>query len=220
MVRRKRAALYLRVSTDRQTVENQAKALEAVAAHRGWDIVATYSDKGVSGAKARKDRPQLDQMLRDAQRGRFDIVMAFALDRLGRSLSDLLDMIKHLDACRVDLFINRANASGDVLDTTTPMGKLLFHVTGAFAEFERNMIVQRVNAGLDRARDKGVVLGRPRVGDRTEAAIRKALARGDKGMLKIAAELGVGSSTVQRVKKELAAGASAAGQGATQSLAR
>ena len=159
MAKRKRAALYLRVSTDRQTVENQAKALEAVAAHRGWELVATYSDKGVSGAKGRKDRPQFDQMLKDAQRGKFDVIMAFALDRIGRSLSDLLGTIKHLEECRVDLFVDR-----NMIDTTTPTGKLLFHITGAFAEFERDMIVQRVNAGLDRARAKGTVLGRPRIG--------------------------------------------------------
>jgi DNA invertase Pin-like site-specific DNA recombinase len=199
MVKRKRAALYLRVSTDRQTVENQAKALEAVAAHRGWELVATYSDKGVSGAKGRKDRPQFDQMLKDAQRGKFDVIMAFALDRIGRSLSDLLGTIKHLEECRVDLFVDR-----NMIDTTTPTGKLLFHITGAFAEFERDMIVQRVNAGLDRARAKGTVLGRPRINERIESAIRKALAKGDKGILKIASELSVGSGTVQRIKAEMA----------------
>ncbi len=199
MTKRKRAALYLRVSTDRQTVENQAKALEAVAAHRGWELVATYSDKGVSGAKGRKDRPQFDQMLKDAQRGKFDVIMAFALDRIGRSLSDLLGTIKHLDECRVDLFVDR-----NTIDTTTPTGKLLFHITGAFAEFERDMIVQRVNAGLDRARAKGTVLGRPRIDESIETAIRKALAKGDKGILKIASELSVGSGTVQRIKAEMA----------------
>ena len=199
MAKRKRAALYLRVSTDRQTVENQAKALKAVAAHRGWELVATYSDKGVSGAKGRKDRPQFDQMLKDAQRGKFDVIMAFALDRIGRSLSDLLGTIKHLEECRVDLFVDR-----NMIDTTTPTGKLLFHITGAFAEFERDMIVQRVNAGLDRARAKGTVLGRPRIGERVETAIRKALAKGDKGILKIASELSVGSGTVQRIKAEMA----------------
>ncbi len=73
------------MSTDRQTVENQSKALEAIAAHRGWQIVATYGDKGISGAKGRKDRPEFDRMLSDAGRGKFDIVLAFALDRIGRS---------------------------------------------------------------------------------------------------------------------------------------
>jgi DNA invertase Pin-like site-specific DNA recombinase len=207
----KRAALYLRVSTDRQTVENQQKALQAIAGNRGWEIVGTYSDKGISGAKGRKDRPGFDQMLGDAGRGKFDIVMAFALDRIGRSLSDLLATIRHLEECRVDLFVDR-----NMIDTTTPTGKLLFHVTSAFAEFERDMIVQRVNAGLDRARAKGVTLGRPRMGSepnekkaaarqKLEADIRRAIAKGDKGKHKLAAEFGVGSGTVARIKAEMEA---------------
>jgi DNA invertase Pin-like site-specific DNA recombinase len=197
----KRAALYLRVSTDKQTVENQRQALEGVARHRGWQIVAAYSDKGVSGMKGRRDRPEFDRMLTDAGRGRFDVVMAFALDRIGRSLTDLLATIKHLDACRVDLFIDK-----QTIDTTTPQGKLLFAVTGAFAEFERDMIVQRVHAGLNRARAKGVQLGRPRIDERTEAAIRRAIAKGTMGKHKIAAEFGVGSGTVARIKAEMGAG--------------
>jgi len=196
----KRAALYLRVSTDRQTVENQSKALEAIAVHRGWKIVTTYSDKGISGAKGRKDRPEFDRMLSDAGRGKFDVVMAFALDRIGRSLADLLHTIRHLEDCKVDLFIDK-----QMLDTTTPQGKLLFAVTGAFAEFERDMIVQRVNAGLARAKANGVTLGRPKIDEKTERAIREALAKGDKGKHKIAAEMGVGSGTVARIKAEMAA---------------
>ncbi len=200
MAKTKRVALYLRVSTDRQTVENQAKALEAIAAHRGWEIVATYSDKGISGTKGRKDRPQFDQMLKDASRGQFDIIMAFALDRIGRSLLDLVNTINELNASNVDLFVDK-----QTIDTTTAMGKLLFNVTAAFGEFERDMIVQRVNAGLDRARAKGVTLGRPRIAEKTEAAIRKAIAKGDKGKHKLAAEFGVGSGTVARIKAEMAA---------------
>src|SRR5215475_708242 len=198
---RKRAALYLRVSTDRQTVENQRQALEQVARHRGWEIIATYSDKGISGSKGRKDRPEFDRMLSEAARGRFDVVMAFALDRIGRSLADLLHSIRHLEECNVDLFIDR-----QMLDTTTPQGKLLFAVTGAFAEFERDMTVHRVNAGLARARARGTKLGRPRVSGRVEAAIRKAIAKGDRGKHKIAAEIGVGSGTVARIKAEMLAG--------------
>src|SRR5215470_8953278 len=182
----KRAALYLRVSTDRQTVENQRQALEQVARHRGWEIIATYSDKGISGSKGRKDRPEFDRMLSEAGRGRFDVIMAFALDRIGRSLADLLHTIRHLEDCKVDLFIDK-----QMLDTTTPHGKLLFAVTGAFAEFERDMIVHRVNAGLDRARAKGVKLGRPPIDEKTERAIRKAIAKGDMGKHKIAKSIGV-----------------------------
>jgi DNA invertase Pin-like site-specific DNA recombinase len=196
--RPKRAALYLRISTDRQTVENQRRSLEDIAGHRGWEIVASYSDKGISGMKGRKDRPEFDRMLGDAQRGRFDVVMAFALDRIGRSLGDLLHTIRHLEECKVDLFIGK-----QMLDTTTAQGKLLFAVTGAFAEFERDMIVQRVNAGLDRARAKGVRLGRPPIDEKTEVAIRRAIAKGGAGKHKIARLLGVGSGTVARVKAEM-----------------
>lgn len=199
----KRAALYLRVSTDRQTVENQSKALEAIATHRGWEIVGTYSDKGISGSKGRKDRPEFDRMLNDAGRGKFDVVMVFALDRIGRSLSDLLSTIKYLKECKVDLFIDKANAQGDMIDTTSAMGKLTFTIVGAFAEFERDMIVQRVNAGLARAKAKGVTLGRPRIDEKTEEAIRKAIAKGDKGKHKLAAQFGVGSGTVARIKAEM-----------------
>jgi DNA invertase Pin-like site-specific DNA recombinase len=164
------------------------------------ETVATYSDKGISGMKGRKDRPEFDRMLGDAQRGRFDVVMAFALDRIGRSLADLLHTIRHLEECKVNLFIDK-----QMLDTTTAQGKLLFAVTGAFAEFERDMIVHRANAGLDRARAKGVRLGRPPIDEKTEAAIRKAIAKGDMGKHKIAKLLGVGSGTVARVKAEMQA---------------
>jgi hypothetical protein len=97
MAKGKRAALYVRVSTDRQTVQNQFSRLTEVATARGWTIVETYNDAGISGAKRRKDRPGLDQMLKDAQRHRFDVVMAWSIDRIGRSLSDLLDTIRHLE---------------------------------------------------------------------------------------------------------------------------
>jgi DNA invertase Pin-like site-specific DNA recombinase len=199
----RRAAIYVRVSTDKQTVENQVKELTAIARRRGWELVERYQDAGISGVKGRDQRPGLDQMLKDASRGRFDVVMVWAIDRLGRSLIDLLGTIKHLEACSVDMFVDQQN-----LDTTTPMGKLLFHITGAFAEFERAMIAQRVAAGIRRAREQGTKsgrpFGRPKTGAKTEAAIRNALARGDKGILKIAAELGVGSGTVQRIKATMA----------------
>ncbi len=95
----KRAALYVRVSTDRQTVENQIARLTEIAKGRGWQIVETFSDAGISGSKGRKDRPRLDEMLKQAQRRRFDVVMAWAIDRLGRSLIGLLSTIQHLEAC-------------------------------------------------------------------------------------------------------------------------
>jgi DNA invertase Pin-like site-specific DNA recombinase len=194
MAGNKRAAIYLRVSTYEQTSDNQLRELEQVAQHRGWTVVTVYRDEGISGAKGRDKRPGLDQMLKDASKRKFDVVMAWAVDRLGRSLIDLLGTIAHLEATGVDLYLDQQN-----IDTTTPAGKLLFQITGAFAEFERAMIKTRVHAGIAHAKAAGKRFGRPSISQGTEQAIRTALAKGDKGMLKIAAEIGVGSGTVQRI---------------------
>ena len=209
----KRAALYLRVSTADQTVSNQRVELEAAAAARGWTVVATYADEGICGAKARHGRPQLDLMLKDAVRRRFDVAMVWAVDRLGRSLADLIGSMQELHGAKVDLFIHQQG-----LDTTTASGRAMFGMLGVFSEFERAMIQSRVKAGLQRAQAEQAAgkvrrdargrrlkaIGRPRVSSATEAAIRQRLAAGI-GMLTIAAQLGVGSGTVQRVKRELAA---------------
>src|SRR5689334_12240748 len=152
----RRAALYVRVSTDKQTVENQVAVLRQIAERRGWQVVEQYSDAGISGAKGRDSRPGLDQLLKDASKRRFDVVMAWAIDRIGRSLIDLLGTIQTLEACGVDLYLDEQS-----IDTTTPAGRLMFQVTGAFAEFERSMIRQRINAGLKRAVAAGKTLGRP-----------------------------------------------------------
>ena len=145
----KRAALYLRVSTADQTVSNQRVELEAVAAARGWTVVATYADEGISGAKTRHGRPQLDLMLKDAVRRKFDVVMVWAVDRLGRSLPDLIASMQDLHGAKVDLFIHQQG-----LDTTTASGRAMFGMLGVFSEFERAMIQARVKAGLERAKQE------------------------------------------------------------------
>ena len=193
----KRAAIYVRVSTDKQTVENQIRALREIAERRGWEVVEEYHDAGISGAKGRDQRPGLDQMLKDASRRHFDVVMAWAIDRLGRSLIDLLGTIQGLEASSVDLFLEQ-----QAIDTTTPAGKLMFQVTGAFAEFERSMIRQRVNAGLRRAVEQGKQLGRPRIDEAIEKRILSHLRKGT-GILKTARLVGVGTGTVQRIKDEM-----------------
>jgi DNA invertase Pin-like site-specific DNA recombinase len=193
----KKAAIYVRVSTDRQTVENQLSELRQIAERRGWEVVEEYRDTGISGAKGRDARPALDQMLNEARRRKFDVVMAWAIDRLGRSLIDLLGTIQVLEACGVDLYLDQQS-----IDTTTPAGRLMFQVTGAFAEFERAMIRQRVHAGLKRAVEQGKQLGRPRISPALEKRIQTQL-RANKGILKVARELGVGTGTVQRIKQEL-----------------
>ena len=194
---RKRAAIYVRVSTDKQTIENQVTVLRQIAQRRGWDVVEQYSDAGISGSKGRDGRPGLDQMVKDAQRRKFDVIMAWAIDRLGRSLIDLLGTIQTLKASGVDLYLDQQS-----IDTTTPAGKLMFQVCGAFAEFERSMIRQRVNAGLKRAVAQGKTLGRPKIDAALERRIQAQLRLG-KGMLKVARECGVGSGTVQRIKQEM-----------------
>ena len=195
----KRAALYVRVSTDRQTIDNQIAKLTEVAKARGWQIVATFSDAGISGAKGRTDRPGLDTMLKEAQRHRFDILMTWAIDRVGRSLVDLLSTIQHLEACKVDLYIDQQQ-----LDTSTPTGKLMFQVCGAFAEFERSMIRERVHAGLRRAVANGKVLGRPLNDPSAIAKARKELAKGI-GIGKVARSVGLGVGTVHKLAREMAA---------------
>jgi DNA invertase Pin-like site-specific DNA recombinase len=194
MAKTKRAAIYLRVSTGEQTVENQRRELEAAAAQRGWIVAATYTDHGISGAKGREQRPGLDRMLKDGTRGKFDVVMCWAVDRMGRSLADLVGTLQELHGAKVDLFLHQ-----QAVDTTTPAGRAMFGMMGVFAEFERSMIQSRVNAGLARARAAGIRLGRPKVSMAVETAIRARLTDGA-GMLKVAKELGVGTGTVQRVK--------------------
>ena len=195
----KRAALYLRVSTGEQTTDNQRLALEAACEQRGWQVVATYADPGISGAKGRDDRPEFDRMLKDAARGQFKVVMAWSVDRLGRSLLDLVSALQEMHAAKADLFLHQ-----QALDTTTPAGKAMFGMMGVFAEFERGMIVARVNAGLARARTSGTksgkAIGRPRIKARIEQRIREELAAGH-GILKVASIVGVGSGTVQRVAR-------------------
>jgi DNA invertase Pin-like site-specific DNA recombinase len=140
-------------------------------------------------------------MLKDANRRRFDVAMAWSIDRVGRSLTDLLGTIQHLEAVGVDLYLDQQQ-----IDTTTPTGRLLYQITGAFAEFERSMIRSRVNAGLARARAQGKRLGRRPISGDVVERIRAHLATGA-GILKTAKALGLGTGTVHRVKRELAAAA-------------
>ncbi len=131
----KRAAIYLRVSTDEQTTENQERSLREVAARSGHEIVAVYRDEGISGSKGRDKRPGFDAMHKDASRRKFDIVMAWSVDRLGRGLQDLIGFLSELHALGIDLALHQQG-----IDTTTPAGKAMFQMMGVFAEFERSMI--------------------------------------------------------------------------------
>lgn len=189
----KRIAIYARVSTDGQDTDNQLRELEAVAQRHGWEVVARYIDHGISGAKGRDKRPQFDAMLKAANRRQFDLIASWSVDRLGRSLQDLVGFLSELHAKGVDLYLHQQN-----LDTSTPAGKAMFQMCGVFAEFERSMIQERVKAGLSRAKAQGKTLGRPRVSSDIEAAVRAAREQG-KGIKLIARELGIGVGTVQRI---------------------
>ncbi len=198
----KRAALYLRVSTGEQTTDNQRRELLAAAERKGWIVVAEYEDAGISGSKGREQRPGFDAMLKSAsfQRKKFDVLMCWSVDRLGRSLIDLLNGLTELHAAKVDLFLHQQE-----VDTTTPAGRAMFQMMGVFAEFERAIIVGRINAGIARVKAGGATksgkpTGRPRVDLTIEQEIRNQLAQGV-GMLKIGKMLGVGTTVVQRVAK-------------------
>ena len=194
----RRAALYLRVSTDDQTVANQERELRAVAERAGWQVTAVYKDEGISGAKGRDKRPGLDAMLKAATRREHDVVLAWSVDRLGRSLQDLVAMLSDLHAVGIDLYLHQ-----QAIDTTTPAGKALFQMMGVFAEFERSMIRERVKSGMARAKAQGKRLGKPAVSEAKVEAVRAELARGT-GLVKAARLHGVGTYTAQRIKKEMA----------------
>jgi DNA invertase Pin-like site-specific DNA recombinase len=147
--------LYVRVSTDDQSTANQLQALRRYAASRGWTIVKEYRDSGVSGAASK--RPALERLMRDATASKFDGVLVWKLDRLGRSLQDLLARLQALASAKVG-----SASMTEGFDLSNASGRLLMQVIGAVAEFERSLIVERTQAGLARARSQGKAIGRPR----------------------------------------------------------
>lgn len=196
----KRVAFYVRVSTsDGQTTENQLRALHEVAHRLDWTVIAIFSDEGFSGAKGRDRRPGLQALLKGVARKEFDLVAAWSVCRLGRSLPDLVALLGDLQARGIDLFLHQQS-----LDTSTPSGRMLFQMLGVFAEFERAMIVARVKAGLQRTRAKGTRLGRPPIPEEKVEVIRSMLSSGA-GIREAARKTGAGTATVQRIKRSLAA---------------
>src|SRR5689334_23137843 len=187
----KRAALYMRVSTKGhgQTTETQALALRDYAGNRGFDIVEEYRDEGISGSK--DSRPALDRLMKDARGRKFDVVIVARFDRFARSVSHLLRALEEFSHLGVD-FISLSES----VDTSTPMGKMIFTVLGAVAELERNLIKERVHMGISRARKQGKPLGRPRV-DVDPLQVAGLRARG-KSWNQIARQLQIGKGTAQR----------------------
>jgi DNA invertase Pin-like site-specific DNA recombinase len=186
----RRIALYARVSTQEQHTEPQLHALRAYAEARGLEIAGEYVDHGVSGAKDR--RPALDRLLADARRRRFDVLACTKLDRLARSVHHLTSLGRELEALGIDLVV-----LDQAIDTSTPAGRLLFHVLGSIAEFERDLIQERTAAGMRAARRRGARIGRP------EAAVdRIALVQGVRSgasVSELARRLGVSRPTVRKL---------------------
>jgi DNA invertase Pin-like site-specific DNA recombinase len=193
MGKAKRVGFYLRVSTGSQTVENQRLELAKVAEQRGWTVVEIYSDNGVSGAKGRDKRPAFDRLCKDAIGGKLDMVAAWSVDRLGRSLLHLAQFVADIQAAGVGLYLHTQG-----IDSSTPTGRAMLGMCSVFAELEREIIKERIHAGLNRARSKGKRLGRKPVDAAVEKQIRDLRSKGY-GKLKIARELECGVSTVSRV---------------------
>jgi DNA invertase Pin-like site-specific DNA recombinase len=191
----RRVALYVRVSTDGQSTALQRRDLVGACDHRGWDVAEVYEDAGISGAKGREGRPAFDRLCQDATRRRFDVIAAWSVDRLGRSLQDLVGFLSDTHGAGVNLYLHQ-----QAVDTTTPGGRALFQMMGVFAEFERAMIRDRVKAGLANAKAKGVRLGAPRTNAKVIRRIEREKKKG-MSVRAIAAKVGVGVGTVHRVIK-------------------
>ena len=183
----KKIAIYARVSTDKQSTENQLLELRSLCIKLGYTIVQEYTDNGISGAKSRDERPALNELLRDASRRQFEMVMCWSIDRLGRSLQNLVEILNELQALKIDLYFLQ-----QAMDTTTPSGRMIFSVFGAIGEFERNLIRERVMAGQQRAKANGVKLGRPsKMNDGMRSAVKLLREKG-MGIKQIAKQLQIG----------------------------
>ena len=185
----KRIAIYARVSTDRQSTESQLNALREYAGKRAWAISKEYIDEGYTGSNTK--RPAFTAMMADAKKRKFDVLLVYKLDRLSRSLKDLIMTLDDLKSMGID-FISYDNG----LDTTTPTGRLIFNVVGAVAEFEKDIIRERVRAGLENAKRKGKRLGRPPVSSRLVDEAKKLRSEG-MSVRQIGKRLGIPESTVR-----------------------
>ena len=192
----KRVALYTRVSTDSQTVENQHIELRAVAERLGWIIVAELADEGISGAKGRDQRPAFDRLMQMVTRKEIDLIACWSVDRLGRSLQHLITFLGEINERGVDLYLHTQG-----LDTSTSAGRAMFSMLSVFAEFERSILRERIMAGLRRSTKKP---GRPPLDPEKVARIERTL-RSGLSINATARKLRVGVGTVHRIKTRMAA---------------
>ena len=191
-----RTAIYTRVSTVDQSVDSQLETLKEVAKLKKWDVTQTIVEK-ISGAKGRNDRKALDELLKAVTKREVDLVMIWSVDRLGRSLTDLVSTMEEINSAGANLYIHTQG-----IDTQTPSGKAMFQMVGVFAEFERSMIQERVKAGIAVARGKGQKWGRPSTKKSIVRKVAKLLDT-DLSVRAIAEKAGTSTFTVQKVKREI-----------------
>ena len=190
----KRCVIYARVSTDSQTTDNQINEINRVAELKGYKIVHTFKDEGISGAKGRDERKGFDELIKGAVKKDFDMILCWSVDRLGRSLQDLVSFLNEIHSVNCDLYIHQSG-----IDTSTPSGKMMFQMCGVFAEFERGMIRERVISGQNRAKEQGKHIGRPtNLNDGLVSSIKFMREKG-MGIGRIAKDLKVGVGTIYRV---------------------
>jgi DNA invertase Pin-like site-specific DNA recombinase len=195
-----RAVIYTRVSTAKQTIDNQMMELQRTAERLGWAITNVYEDHGISGGKGRSERPAFDELHKAVARGDVDVIMAWSVDRLGRSLQDLVMFLNEVHEAGVDVFIHQQGIN----TATSPSSRMMFQLLGVFAEFERGIIRNRIAAGLERAKAKGQKLGRPGLSDYKINRIRKQLAAGH-SVRAVADMVHVSTGSVSKVKKQMLA---------------
>ena len=191
----KRVAIYTRVSTDQQTVENQRLELQAVADRLGWTIIEELADEGISGAKGRDQRPAFDRLMQMVTRKEIDLIACWSVDRLGRSLQHLVTFLGEINERGVDLYLHPQG-----LDTSTPAGRAMFSMLSVFAEFERSILRERIMAGLKRSSKRS---GRPPLDPEKTEKIRSTLAAG-LSINATARKLKCGVGTVHRIKVKMA----------------
>ena len=190
----KSVVLYGRVSTNNQSVSNQLHDLKEVCERNGWTIVDEYIDEGISGTHGRDKRPEFDRLLKDVNRKKFDGILVWDVSRLGRSLQHLVSFLNDVMSKDIDLYIHKQG-----IDTGTPTGKMMFGFISVMSEYERTLIVERVNSGLETAKRKGKKLGRPtNVNDDTRNVVVE-LRKSGMSLNKICKTVGIGSGTVYRL---------------------
>jgi DNA invertase Pin-like site-specific DNA recombinase len=189
-----KTAIYMRVSTSLQTTDNQLVALQDYATRMNYEITSIYKDEGISGIKNKSQRPALNEMMKDAVKGKFTQILIYDISRLGRSLKDLVNILNDFNQSKVRLiFIQNG------IDTSNSTGQMMFQLLGVFAEWERQTIVDRVNAGLVRARQAGKKLGRPSTINDSVISAVKLLRNQNIGIRKISSQLRIGVGTVMKI---------------------